>query len=190
VTEPEYKGGGRSLAQVLSNLVRHPVGLVRLWNWKSAVMSSISRGLVFFVANLSAGPEAAMAALTTELWFRLLTSGLYGALTETLREVEPARHGILAGMVLLPIVSHSLEFAVHWLRGTAELRRSIALSVVFTMISTAFNVYAMRRGVLVVGRGAQPLHRDLLQIPGLILRFTGDIVATLTRAARSRIRIA
>lgn len=181
---------GVPLGTALKALARDPMRLVRRWNWKSALLSSLSRGLIFFLANLSAGPHAATAAFVTELWFRMLTSGFYGALTEALRDVEPARHGILAGMLLLPLVSHSLEFVVHSFRGTPELTRSIALSVAFTMLSTAFNVYAMRRGVLVTGRGSQPLHRDLAQVPRLIVEFTVSIVGSVARAVRTRTRLA
>jgi hypothetical protein len=58
------------------------------------------------------------------------------------------------------------------------------------MISTAFNIYAMRRGALIIGAGAQPLRRDLRRIPGLLVHFTRDIVTAVARAARTRMRIA
>lgn len=181
---------GTTLGDVLTALARDPAWLVRRWNWKSALLSSVSRGVVFFAANLTAGPRAATAAFVTELWFRMLTSGFYGALTESMRDVEPARDGIVAGMVLLPLVSHSLEFAVHSLRGTPELGRSLSLSVAFTMLSTAFNVYAMRRGAFVVGSGAQPLHRDLAQVPRLAVEFARAILCAIARAFRARTGLA
>jgi hypothetical protein len=63
--------------------VRHPVKyLLHRWNWKSAVLSSLLRASLFFATNLAAGLPAAIAAMKTELVFRGVTSGFYGALTE------------------------------------------------------------------------------------------------------------
>ena len=63
-------------------------------------------------------------------------------------------------MVVLPLASHSLEFGIHLLRGTPKLITSIVSSVIFTMLSTLFNLHAMRRGVLIAGPGAQSLAAD------------------------------
>jgi hypothetical protein len=43
--------------------------------------------------------------------------------------------------------------------------------VVFTMFSTAFNWFAMRRGALVVGKGESSLASDLARVPALLLEF-------------------
>src|SRR5262245_49757847 len=70
--------GPDTLAAALLCIARQPIRqLLRRWNWKSAVMSSFARGLVFFAANLSAGPAAAVSAASTELTFRIATSGFY-----------------------------------------------------------------------------------------------------------------
>ena len=87
----------------------------------------------------------------TEFLFRFATSGFYGALTQAFRRVEPARTGMIAAMVILPLLAHTLEFIVHWWRGTANLGLSITVSLCFTAVSTSFNLFAMRRGVLIVG---------------------------------------
>jgi hypothetical protein len=63
--------------------------LLHRWNWKSAVLSSLLRATLFFATNLAAGLPAAIAAMKTELVFRGITSGFYGALTEAFREAEP-----------------------------------------------------------------------------------------------------
>jgi hypothetical protein len=73
-------------------------------------------------------------------------------MTQAFRRVEPARAGTLAAMILLPLVAHSLELLVHWWRGTAILDVSIAVSVVFTAVSSTFNLFAMRPGVLIIGQ--------------------------------------
>ena len=161
-----------SVFQVLRDLLLHPIeSIVRRWNWKAAVLSSSVRALIFFAANLPAGPHAALAALLTELAFRGVASGFYGALTEAFRFAEPGWAASLVAMILLPLTGHSLEFLVHFLRGTMKLRISIIASVCFTAVSTLFNLYAMRRGALVMGDGKQALSSDMKRMPRLIAGF-------------------
>ncbi len=75
-------------------------------------------------------------------------------------------------MFLLPLLSHSLEAAVHYLRGTPNLKTSIVASVCFTVISTLFNFHAMRRGILVThGEDTGTFLSDLKRIPLAIALF-------------------
>ena len=175
-----------SLVRVLATLARHPLEqLVLRWNWKSAVLSSLFRSSLFFAANISAGPEAARAAFLTELAYRGVTAGFYGALTQAFRDARPAWAGMVAAMVLLPAVSHLLEFVVHWVRGTPNLTESLAWSVAFTALSTSFNLFAMRRGALTVGGDSGPLLRDLHRMPALLCAFAVVILRTAARSAAS-----
>ena len=135
------------------------------------MLSSIFRAAIFFFANLAAGWPAALAAMRTELFFRALSSGFYGALTEAFREAEPPWAATLTVALLLPLANHSAELLVHWMLGTRRLVPSILCSVCFTALSTLFNFYAMRRGALVVGAGRQSLLSDLKRIPALLLDF-------------------
>jgi hypothetical protein len=161
-----------SVFQVLADLALHPIDrIVRRWNWKSAYLSSIVRSLIFFFANLAAGPHAALAALFTELTFRGALSGFYGALTEAFRFAEPEWAAALVAMILLPVAGHSAEFAVHFLRGTAKLKVGMIASVCFTAVSTLFNLYAMRHGALITGEGQQTLTADMKQMPRLLVGF-------------------
>jgi hypothetical protein len=90
-----------SVKDVFVRLARQPAKyLFPRWNWKSALLSSILRASLFFATNLSAGFPAAMAALKTELVFRAVTSGFYGALTEAFREAEPPWSAALAIVLL------------------------------------------------------------------------------------------
>jgi hypothetical protein len=157
---------------VIGLLVRDPWRhLGAQWNYKSALMSSLSRGFLFFVINLTATFDAAVAALLVEFSLRSVTAGFYGALTQAFRRVEPERAAFVAVMVLLPLANHSIEFIVHGLRGTPRLLESVFSSIALTAISTAFNLFAMRRGALIVGAGSQPLRRDLIRMPALIAAF-------------------
>jgi len=146
-------------------------------------MSSLVRSTLFFVANLGAGLPAARSAFLTEIVFRSTTAGFYGALTQAFRDVRPVWTGTAAGMVVLPVTTHLLEFVVHDWRGTERLGESIALSVGFTALSTSFNLYAMRRGALTVGDGSQSLWCDLRRVPRLLLDFSRIIVRGICRFA-------
>lgn len=158
-----------TLRQALYRLFAQPVDLlVRRWNWKAAFFSSLVRGIIFFLANLRSGPWAATGAMLAEWIYRAITSGFYGAITQTLGETEPEWHGAVAAMLLLPFVSHSLEFVVHWLRHTPHLKVSIISSMCFTVISTLFNYYAMRRGTMVVGANSPSLAQDMRALPRVI----------------------
>lgn len=163
---------GVSVGEVLLRFAREPGKyLLARWNWKSAVLSSLLRAAIFFFANLTAGLPAAVAAMSTELIFRGITSGFYGALTEGFSDAEPPWAAALGAMVMLPLAGHSMELAVHWLRGTRNLVPSITASVVFTGLSTLFNLYAMKRGALIVGAGRGSLWQDLRRMPTLVLDF-------------------
>lgn len=164
----------RTVGAVLHALVRHPIDrVVRRWNWKAATLSAFSRALLFFAVNLTEGFAAAQAAFVTEFAVRAVTSGFYGTITQSFRLAEPKWAATAAAIVLLPLVSHSIEFAAHWVRGTEALAASISASALFTVISTAFHLHAMRQGVLTVGGGSQSLLADLKAMPGLLLSFAG-----------------
>jgi hypothetical protein len=156
-----------------------------VWNWKSAFFSSICRGAVFFFANLSHGFAAARGAMLAEFVYRAMTAGFYGALTQACRKSAPRGRSVTVLIVGLPVGQHALEFAIHWMRGTPALRTSIVSSVIFTVISTLFNLHAMRRGVLVAGDDGRPLAEDLRAIPGTIVSFLASGFGLL-RAADGR----
>jgi len=161
-----------TVGAVFQGFLRHPAKLlVHRWNWKSAVLSSLMRAAIFFFSNLVAGWHAAVGALLAELVLRAATSGFYGAITEAFSEARPVWAGMAAAMVVLPLVNHTLEFLVHWLRGTPKLGISMTASVVFTLWSTSFNVYAMRHGALTVGSKSRPLGEDMKRILPLFGQF-------------------
>src|ERR1700693_3942182 len=68
--------GCHTVGAVLKSLALHPIDhLIRRWNWKSALLSSLLRGALFFSTNLVAGWHAALGALFAEFVFRSVTSG-------------------------------------------------------------------------------------------------------------------
>jgi hypothetical protein len=119
--------------------------------------------------------------MKTELVFRGITSGFYGALTEAFREAEPPWAAALTVMFLLPVANHSIELLVHWMRGTQKLLPSI-----LTALSTLFNFYVMRRGVLIVGAGRHSLRKDLLKLPWLVVDFVTWMPRYMIRRAERK----
>jgi hypothetical protein len=175
--------GRITVGDVLSNLVRHPVeNLIRRWNWKSAVMSAWFRGTIFFITNISAGLTAALSAMSLESAFYISTAGFYGAITQAFRKAHPPWAATLTVMVLQPILNHSLELSLHWIGGTEKLARSITVSICFSLLSAVFNIFAMRRGALIVGEGRKSLIADLRQMPLIIFEFITAIPRAIWRA--------
>lgn len=157
---------------VLWLLGRHPWQyVISRWNYKSAIVSSAWRAPMFFLTNLPAGLAAALGAMWAEFLFRFIAAGFYGALTQAFRRVDPPAAATVTVMVLLPLLGHTMEFLVHWARGTPHLGASIAISVMFTALSTTFNLFAMRRGALITGDDSHSLWQDLARMPALMAAF-------------------
>jgi len=152
--------------------LRHPgYYLLAHWNWKSAITSAIIRGLLFFFTNLSAGFSAASWALLLQFAYRATTSGFWGAITQALRLAQPRWVAALTVSLGLTALVHAVEFLVAWLGDTAELRRSIVVSLCFTVVSNLFNLYVMQRNALVVGAQGDSLGKDMSRMPRLIAGF-------------------
>jgi hypothetical protein len=164
--------GPASVSECLVGLFRDPYEtLMRRWNWKASLFSSLCRGGLFFAANSPAGIHAALGAMYAEFAYRSLTAGFYGAITQQFRRAEPRRAAVWVVGAGIPVVSHTIELAVHWLRGTPYLRGSVMASVCFTVVSTLFNLHAMREGVLLAGEGSSSLLADLRSLPQVVISF-------------------
>ena len=165
-------------------LGRHPVRqLIHQWNWKNAVFTALIRGAVFFATNLVAGVPAAVRALAVDALFRVPLSGIYAAVTQALTSAQPRWAALLVIAGLVPAFGHVVEFGVHWLSETPELRISILASVTFSAASTLFNLFSMERGVFLVGAAARPFREDLKRLPALLLDF---LLAPARRLHRRR----
>lgn len=160
---------GLSPWQVLGCLCRHPRVLIWCrWNHKAAITSAVSRAGLFFTVNLSSGWKAALLALIVEFCYRFMMSGFYGALTQAFRRAQPPGAATAVAMVVVPAVSHAIEWLLHSCMGTPELGRSIVASVAMSMVTTSFSVWLMREGLMVVGPGSAHLIDDLRRLPRLL----------------------
>ncbi|MGB8014030.1 MAG: hypothetical protein WCF68_20615 [Terriglobales bacterium] len=172
---------------LLRELLVRPQRLLLLWNWKSALLSMILRGPIFFAAAIRQGWHAAMVALLTESIFCVLSAGFYGAVVQTLKDAEPQWLTGAFLTVVMPVTFQILEYGLHWFRGTPHLRIAGIISLVVSAISALFNWYAMRRGTLLVGREAGGFGGDLLRLPRLLLGFFAVLPRKLARKLQSRL---
>jgi hypothetical protein len=141
----------------------------RWWNWKSAVISAAMRGPIFFFAALSHGLRAAAMSLLLDASFRTVLAGFMGALTQALRYVQPTWIAALIVVVGMPVVNHTIEYFVH--RNDVRLGLAMGISIGFSMISGAFELFAMRRGTLVVTEHSHSLLHDIIRFPWLLADF-------------------
>ncbi len=164
------------------------------WNWKCALLSTAIRGVLFFATNLPAGLHAAELALATDITFRALLAGTFGALIQALATWRRRRLATAITMIAIPVASHGVEWLVHWRAGTALLTLSVVASVSLTLVTTAFDLFAMRRHTLVTGAGGESFWQDLRRLPVLIASFlaapvrlvAGRLGAPATRHPESR----
>jgi hypothetical protein len=137
------------------------------WNWKSAVLSVALKTPVFIVSAATAGSSAVLTTAATDVACRVTVAGFSGGVLQRMSRVQPRWAGTLGGFLLVPALSHAAEWLVHGWDGTPHLGLAVAASVMLSVVSTGFDLYAMRRGVLIVGSGSASLTRDLRQVPGL-----------------------
>lgn len=173
---------GDTVASILLSLWRQPfTRLVLRWHWKAALLSACVRGTLFFTVTLSAGASAAFAAMRLEALIYAVLAGFYGALIQSFRRVQPAWAATLTVMCLLPLINHSIEFAIHALNGTPRLGKGMAVSIGFSFLSSCFNLFAMRRGVFIVGDERRSLPADLRQMPRVLWQFVSALPLALLR---------
>jgi len=176
----------KTVTDVLKGIIQHPVqNLLMKWNWKSALFSSSIRGTIFFITNLTAGIEAAVGASVLEFSYRIFSAGFFGSLTQAFRKVENRRRGMIAAIILLPVIQHTIELIVHWIGGTAEIQASILASIGFTVVSTSFNLFAMREGILIVGSGKQSLWSDLKMVPKVLVMYLIGLVTSILSVGKA-----
>jgi len=158
---------------VFRYLVQHPVEmLVWRWNWKAAVLSGLMRGSIYLITHIKHGWRAALGAMSVEFIFRLIVSGASGSMVQAFHRAQPVWLATLCVMVLLPAFSHMIEFSLHSLTGDQSKNKAIIISVSFSVLSAIFNLFAMRRGTLLVkDKNEQSLWKDLKKMPYIVGEF-------------------
>jgi hypothetical protein len=165
----------------LAGLIINPGRLLLRWNWKTALLSACIRGSIFFVSSLGAGLEEAVSAMAVEAALFATLSGFYGALAETFRRAQPAWAATMTVMILMPAFNHTLEYVTHNANGTEKITAGVVISISLSILSAMFNLFAMRRGVLIVGNERASLIEDLRRMPRLVFDFVMAIPRALWR---------
>lgn len=185
------------VGDVFRNIVHHPAQLITRWNWKSVVLAVIIRGLIYLSIYLISGESwtVTLSAVLVEIPFRLLTTGVAGALVQSFRKAKPIWLANIIVSIMLPAFSHTVEFTAHYVHESyfhdvlaatkdgVTRQRTFAISVLFSVVSVLFNLYAMRKGALLVGAGeaTQSLKRDLMQMPRLVSEFVIALPVLISR---------
>ncbi len=156
--------------------------MTRYWNWKSAALSAATRSVIFLAANLSGGWAVALAAMQLEFIYRALISGWFGALAERWGQRQPGGRAAIAVLIGATLAAHAVEAMLHIRAGTPNLVPSLLASMGFSVVTTAFNLFAMRRGWLIAGRGGHSLGDDVRALPQVVGAF---VSAVLTLPGRS-----
>jgi hypothetical protein len=173
-----------TLLAAMADVIRHPVDrIIRRWNWKSALLSAMLRGTLFFSAAIPNGIASAVRATTTEWAAVVPLVGVFGALIQALRCAEPAWASTLVVTLILPAITQAIEVAAHWSAHTPSLAVSELGSVVLSMVSSAFTLYLMRRDAFIVGNHASGLRHDLKRLPRL---FAGFLLAPVVNGWSNR----
>lgn len=181
----------KTVSAVWHSVISNPAQLVRRWNYKSAIFSSLMRSSIFLVTYLQFADKnnsaqqnllIALGAAGAQFVYRFLSAGVIGALVQSFRRVEPAWQASIVVMLMIPAFSHLMEFIVQisYAAATGTNQRTdevILRSVCVSIISTLFNLFAMRRGVLLVGADddRKSLWEDLRTIPGIVVEFIAFI---------------
>jgi hypothetical protein len=167
----------KSLPSTVSGVFRyiftHPLEmLVWRWNWKAALISGLMRGSIYLATHIQHGWRAALGAMSVEFIFRVIVSGAFGSLVQAFHRATPAWLATLCVMFMLPGLAHIIEFTLHTLNGDQSKVSAIIVSISFSIISAVFNLFAMRRGAMLVkDEKQQSLWQDFKSFPRIILEF-------------------
>lgn len=177
-----------AVTDVIRNLITHPGQIITRWNWKTALLGAVVRASFYFTVY-KASRESWMVTLTAvlvEFTFRFITTGMAGSVVQSFRRASPLWLANVIVSISLPAFSHSVEFITHYAQehyfsdifatagNSLARQRTFAISVLFSVISALFNLFAMKHGVLLVGAGneTRSLFSDIKQIPRMLGEFT------------------
>jgi hypothetical protein len=194
IDEAEKPQSLHRVFDVFKYIVRHPIEMLVLrWNWKAAVLSALLRAPIFFITYVfkKDGLKLAIGAAIAQSIFRFIFGGVNGAIIQSFSKVEPAWHAVLTVPLVLAAFSHLIEYVVQTLydnqTGVNGKGKAIAVSIIISAISAIFNLFAMRRGALLVkDESEQSIWRDLKRMPWLALEFISFPLIWTWRKSRKK----
>ncbi len=172
-SEIKDKSFPTTVGEVFRYIFSHPVEMLVLrWNWKAALFSGLMRGSIYLVTHIKHGWRAALGAMSVEFVFRVIVSGAFGSLVQAFHRATPLWLATICVMVLIPGIAHTIEFTLHTINGDQSKGSAIIVSIGVSIISMIFNLFAMRRGTLLVkDENQQSLWKDLKQFPAIVVEF-------------------
>ena len=173
-----------TVGAVLKYTFSHPIEmLIMRWNWKSAFFAGILRSSIYLLTHIKGGWQAALGAMSVEFGFRIFQGGISGSFVQALRNARPAWLATFCVLVMLPVYSHAIEYSLHTLNGDENRLQSLGISVSFSIISAFFNLFAMRRGLMITGETKEnkSLWTDIKKFPRVIVAFVGFLPTRLWR---------
>lgn len=182
------------LSEITRFLLRHPLhAMILRWNWKAASLSALLRASIYLTAYIKHGMAEAIGVTLALSIFRFLFGGVNGAIIQSYRRVQPAWHALLTVPLFLAALSHLMEFVVltgyESAFGAVGKKNAIIFSVIVSIISAIFNLFAMRRGALIVkDETMQSFWRDLVRMPWLIFEFISFPLIWTYKRQRERSR--
>ena len=183
----------RTIHGVTFELIRHPFRMLILsWNWKAAIISSVLRAPIFFGAYLAQkqGLKMAFAAMSLQFVFRAVTGGTNGAIIQSFSKIEPAWHAVVTIPIVLTVFMHIGEWFLQArfdsYYGTNGKTTAVLISILGSVISAVFNLFAMRRGILLVkDESQQSFWRDIKQMPWIVFELVSyPLVWSMKRSKR------
>jgi hypothetical protein len=145
--------------------------LIGYWNWKSALMSVSVRATGYAIATAKHGWRAGVAAVLLEVIYVGSTAGFYAALQQRSLKTAPRWFGNLLIAVGVPMLAQTVDWAIHVLAGTPNLKVATLGVGVFTLLSALFHLHIMRQGAMLVGKEGRTLAEDMRSMPRLIAGF-------------------
>jgi hypothetical protein len=192
VWEPEIAVG-----DVFRNLLGHPAQIITRWNWKAALIGAVLRASFYFTVYQASRESllVTLTAVTVELAFRFITTGIAGAVVQSFRRATPVWLANVIVSISLPAFSHAIEFATHYAQeryffdifaaseNSVVRLRAFAISVLFSVLSALFNLFAMKHGVLLVGAGEETLSfwGDMKRMPRMVGEFTAFLPVLIAK---------
>lgn len=190
----------QSIGAVWASIRHNPALILRHWNYKSAIFSGLFRAPIFFFTYLQfAGKNRnaketimlALGAAAAQFAYRFVFAGINGSLIQMFRRVEPAWQALVVIMLLIPAVSHTLEFIVQhtyaFATGTTQQTdEAIVRSICVSIISALFNLFAMRRGLMLVGKDEdrKSIWGDMKHTPVVVVEFVAFIPMEIAKMLR------
>lgn len=147
------------------------ISILRNWNWKAAVLSAVGRAPIFLIATFSYGWRSVSLAVAVEFAYRAGSAGFFASCIQSIRWSSPGWRSVFQVTVLIPAVSLLLDYVLHRAVGTPNLKTGIVISFMVSALTSLFNWYSMRRGVLIVGSESRSLLCDLKSMPVVIVGF-------------------